>query len=396
MNVNQRTLLDKVPALSYDVSSSPKCKLCSGDTSIFDCVDFNKHCSSDPYRFGASGISVPYYQCSRCNFIFTDFIDEWSNEEVAKYIYNSDYLKVDPEYEGSRAIRVAVEVARHFAGCEGLRILDYGSGSGVFAEEMRKRGFEFVENYDPFSSPTDPAGHFDLITCFEVIEHSPRPADTLADMERRLSAQGVIIIGQTLQPSNIEEIGGRWWYMGPRNGHVSFFAEETFITLANLAGLTYHRCTGFYAFAREKLSGALADVLQQSGSPVHLRTLVAPDTGQPATGWQGTERMAGKRLFRWSTEANVFWPQFELRSGVNMIQIPYLMSICDGFAERCVIVVDGKRVATRVERHRIIGEVEVLKRKVCRVSLQTPQPLTPFELRGLPDTRPLGLAVACW
>ena len=395
MDSSQQKLLDQLPALQTDDSRFPKCKLCEGDTAIFDCVDFNKYCSSDPYWFGLSGISVPYYRCGRCNFIFTDFIDEWNADEVTKYIYNADYIKVDPEYLGVRAIRSALVLARQFAGCEHLRILDYGSGSGVFAEEMRKRGFHHVEGYDPFSSPAEPVGLFDLITCFEVIEHSPKPLRTVEEMAGKLSSGGVIIIGQTLQPGNIDEIGGRWWYLAPRNGHVSFFAEETFITLANRANLTYHRGPGFYVLSRDKLSRPIANVVAKTDNAVHLHTLAAPGPDLGAPGWHGIEQR-GSRMFRWSMISELAWPEIELHSGINMIQIPFLMSICDDFAERCSVAVDGKKLATRIERRRVIGEIAVSRPRMCRVALITPPPLSPHDLRGTPDTRKLGLAVSCW
>jgi 2-polyprenyl-3-methyl-5-hydroxy-6-metoxy-1,4-benzoquinol methylase len=72
----------------------------------------------------------------------------------------TDYGKVDPQYHGARALTAGTEMARHLAGCEQLRILDFGSGSGAFAEEMRRRGFQHVESYDPFSSPVEPLGSF--------------------------------------------------------------------------------------------------------------------------------------------------------------------------------------------------------------------------------------------
>jgi len=395
MDSSLQQLLDRLPALHSDENRFPKCKVCEGDTSLFDCVDFNKHCSADPYMFGLSGIGVPYYRCGRCNFIFTDFIDEWSSEEVAKYIYNADYVKVDPQYQGARALSVATQMARHLAGCEQLRILDFGSGSGSFAEEMRRQGFPSVESYDLFSSPAEPQGSFDLITCFEVIEHSPNPLKTLMDMVGKLSSRGAIIIGQTLQPDNIDEIAGRWWYLGPRNGHVSLFAEDTFITLAARANLIYHRGPGFYVFARANVRGPLARFIAKAGSPMHLWLLGAPGPDAPATGWQGIEHK-GRSMFRWSTMSEISWPPIELRVGINVIEIPFLLFIREGFVERCLIAVDGRKLATRVQRHRIRAEITVAKPRMCKISLLTPPPLTPFELRGIPDTRKLGVAVTSW
>ena len=394
MNSAQKQRLDCLPVLESRESNCPKCKLCEADTAIFDSVDFNKHCSATPYRFGLSGISVPYYRCARCSLIFTDLIDDWNNDEVANYIYNSDYSKVDPEYLSARPLRAAEAMSEHFAGCEKLRILDYGSGSGVFANRMRELGFEHVENYDPFSSPGQPTGLFDLITCFEVIEHSPQPLGTFMDMASSLSGDGAIVVGQTLQPSNIEEIGGRWWYLAPRNGHVSFFAEETFITLADRLGLTYHSGTGLYAFSRHEPSKPVANFVRKVGSAMHLQTLMAPGPGAFSPGWHGAER-AGTRTYRWSAVGELSWPELELRIGVNLIHVPFLMSARAGFEQECVLAVDGKRLKTRVQSHRIVGEIEVSRPRTCRVTLMTPPPPTPHELTGAPDNRRLGLAVDC-
>jgi hypothetical protein len=372
----------------------PSCKVCSGRTTFFDAVDFNKHCSGLPYQFGLSGIVIPYYRCANCNFIFTDFIDDWSTEEVSQFIYNADYLKVDPEYLGARARRTAREMAIFLAGCENLRILDYGSGSGIFSEEMAKHGFKQVESYDPISSPSRPPGSFDIVTCFEVIEHSPQPLVTLTEMCGSLSNRGAIIIGQSLQPSNIEEIGARWWYIAPRNGHVSIFAEETFIKLANRLNLIYHRGSGIYALAKGELVGPTLNAVARVGMPIHERTLVAPHAGILDSGWHGIELM-DTETFRWSAESNLQWSNLDFRAGITMIQIPFLMEICDGFASQCNILVDGKEVPTRVERRRIVGEVTNACAATCGVVLRTPPPVTPMELRGAPDTRRLGLALAC-
>jgi 2-polyprenyl-3-methyl-5-hydroxy-6-metoxy-1,4-benzoquinol methylase len=394
MNISQKQLMDCLPVLDPQQSKSPKCKVCEADSAIFDSVDFNKHCSSAPYGFGLSGISVPYYRCARCSLIFTDFIDDWNNEEVAKYIYNSDYQKVDPEYVGARPLRAANDMSKHFAGCEQLRFLDYGSGSGLYAERMRELGFPHVEAYDPFSSPAEPTGLYDFITCFEVIEHSPKPLITFIDMVGKLSQNGAIVVGQTLQPSNIEEIGGRWWYVAPRNGHVSFFAEETFITLAERLGLVYHSGTGLYAFSRPEPSKPVANFVRKVGSAMHLLTLMAPGPGAFAPGWHGAEQR-GSRTYRWSGVGELSWPELELRTGVNLIQVPFLMSARKGFEEECVLTVDGKRLKTRIQGHRIVGDIEVSKPRTCRVTLLTPPHLTPHELTGAPDNRRLGLAVDC-
>ena len=47
---------------------------------------------------GRRRFRVTYYRCVHCQLIFTDFIDDWTIDEISRFIYNDDYVKVDPEY----------------------------------------------------------------------------------------------------------------------------------------------------------------------------------------------------------------------------------------------------------------------------------------------------------
>lgn len=374
--------------------SLPKCKLCSGETMLFDAVDFNKHCSGYPYVFGLSGVVVPYFRCPNCLFIFTNLIDDWQIDEVMQFIYNDEYIKVDPDYHGGRARKTAVEMRSRLAGCERLRILDYGSGSGIFAEEMRLCGFERVESYDPLSSPNRPVGEFDLITCFEVIEHSPQPLTTMVAMRNMLAIGGAIIVGQSLQPRNIDEIGARWWYIAPRNGHVSIFADQTFLVLSTLAALTYYRGKGYYVFAKGELSEPLRGVVGRIGPRYQLQTLSAPPGEILDQAWHGIERTAGL-TYRWSATNRIRWADVALRPGTTIIQIWYVMEISEGFASQCTISVGDHVVPTRIEGQKIIGEVNNKGPVIRDIVLSTPATIIPGNTYHTNDSRTLGLAVVC-
>jgi len=237
----------------------PPCKVCASPTRLFDSVDFNKHCGAPPSMFGDSGILVQYFRCDRCGLLFTNLIDDWGTAELSEFIYNADYLKIDPEYLGARAQRTAEHLAPLLAPCRDLRILDYGSGSGAFAQAMGAYGFKSVESYDPLSSPQRPSGNFDLITSFESLEHAPYPLKTFAEIAGQLSRQGIVLIGQSLQPDNIETIRGQWWYLAPRNGHVSLFTHHTFLELGERTRLKYRGGSGVYVFTR----GSLTDSMQR-------------------------------------------------------------------------------------------------------------------------------------
>ena len=201
-----RQHLRRLPGLESrsPTEASVPCKICGGPTIHFDRVDFNKYCSPENhYEFGFSGIIVDYVRCVDCGFLFTNFCDSWSADDSRDLIYNNDYIKVDHEYAETRPMRTAKVIAERFRGAESARILDYGSGAGVFARCMRQAGYETVQEYDPFSSPNRPHGRFDIITCFEVIEHTSDPRGTLADLVSLLKPDGCILLSQTLQPEPV-------------------------------------------------------------------------------------------------------------------------------------------------------------------------------------------------
>ncbi len=325
-----------------------------------------------------------------CDFLFTDFTDDWTFADFARFVYNDDYIKVDGDYAGARAVRTALYMKSVLDGCQHLKILDYGSGSGRFADEMKRFGFPKVLGYDPFSSPERPQGVFDLITCFEVVEHSPDPMRTFSDIEGFLSDKGAIFVGQTFQPDDIERIRGSWWYLGPRNGHVSTYSEYTFINIASKLGLDYYRGIP-YVFGRTGLDVATQRAIERIGTPVKRTELFAPSAGLDPR-WHGLE-MFGSSSFRWTAAGELAWPPKGLNSGLTFIRVPFLMEIAEGFAAKCRIFVDGSEATTRIEGKTIVAEINLARAGRYRIVLRTPSPLTPKSLRNASDDRPLGLAI---
>src|ERR1700743_17333 len=169
--------LRSLPALSTAAIEAQmlKCKICGAISMPFDIVDLQKVCSEDFYPFGLSNISVPYHRCIDCGFIFTKFFDEWTSKDFAEFIYNSDYIKVDPEYAVDRPKRCAAQIADLLVDPRALKILDYGSGSGAFSKAFDECTGCLVDGYDPYSPPDRPKSKYDVITCFEVIEHTTPP-----------------------------------------------------------------------------------------------------------------------------------------------------------------------------------------------------------------------------
>ena len=391
-------LQEKLRSLSPLGAGRPEtrtCKVCGTRASLFDVVDFHKFCSATPYAYGTADIIVKYYRCASCDFLFADLIDDWTPDEISRYIYNDDYINVDPDYADRRPLSQAHEIGAFCDGRMDLRILDYGSGSGRFARHMVDLGFTSVASYDPFSSPVRPTGTFDLVTAFEVVEHSPDPLETFRELRDLKTGDGAILVGQTLQPEDIDAIKGGWWYLAPRNGHVSTFSDVTFARLARKLGLRYRRPYGpgfTFAFVGESLNRNLERALTRFGLNVTVSVLGAPGAAASAE-WHGLERMDDNATFRWSAGDRLTWEACDLEAGVNRIQVPFLMEIEERFAQRCRLAVAGVELVTSQVNRRLVADVEIGSRGVYRVELRTPTPGSPRQLGRSADDRWLGLAI---
>ena len=215
------------------------CKVCQGPSPLFGVVDFHKSClEQHGLRLEVSGHPVYYRRCKQCAFTFTNLFDPWTKEEFSRYIYNDFYITVDPDFVETRPALNAALVAQTFsASRSSIQILDYGGGSGLLAQKLRDQKFA-ATTYDPFSSFNQlPAGKFDLITSFEVLEHALFPRETVATMVSLLKQDGVILFSTLVQPADFEAIGLNWWYAGPRNGHVSLYSVASLARLFGTLGM---------------------------------------------------------------------------------------------------------------------------------------------------------------
>ena len=372
-----------------------RCKLCGGPAEAFDVVDFNKLASIDDYyMFGFSGIPIIYYRCGFCELLFTTAFDNWSTLEFSAHIYNADYIKVDPEYDGIRPRRQIKQLERSLSEYRDCRILDFGSGTGVFAAEARDLGFSRTESYDPFSNPGWPEGKFQLITCFEVLEHAPSPLETLKAMKSLLAEDGVIIFSQCLQPPDVDRVRASWWYIAPRNGHISTFTETTLSLLACSVGLVFHsRGESMHAFSMPEPSDRAARMLGNVGPALAVLTLDAA-TGCSSVDWHHIEG-AANRKFRWTARNTVTWSKNVLGSLVRRIKIriPFVNEIQQGFAEGCRVELAGSPLRTKIVRRTIMAEGDIEGDCPVDITLFTPEPISPAELSGSRDKRKLGLAV---
>lgn len=202
------------------------CPICQGHGDHNASIPFDKSCAG----YESSGELIAYLTCRECGFSWAPDLCAKGPAWFAEHIYNADYEKHDPEYNGERSVRQAqnIKYAYSFARKQ-IRHLDFGCGQGHLTQHLTKAGFD-SKAYDPFIHTTAPAGQFNLITCFEVFEHVPDPQRLMRHLASYLAPEGLIVASTQL--SDGQGSLRDWWYASPRNGHISLYSGRSLGELA--------------------------------------------------------------------------------------------------------------------------------------------------------------------
>jgi SAM-dependent methyltransferase len=231
------------------------CKICATPAPVFGVCDFHNqaflHRGFYTESLAPSGEQVTYHRCPSCGFLFTRHMDAWDGAAFLARVYNNDYPLLDTNFVGGRPGGIASFLFSLFSHrIKTLRTLDYGGGNGLLALLLRSFGTRESQTYDPYAAgQTEPVGTFDLVTCYEVLEHSPDPHKTAADIVRFMGPESLLIFSTEMQPDDIETQRLNWWYVNPRVGHVSFHTHETLARLFAPHGLTIESANANLHFA---------------------------------------------------------------------------------------------------------------------------------------------------
>lgn len=120
-----------------------------------------------------------------------------------------------------------------------IRHLDYGGGTGQLSQALAGVGGT-SRSYDRFydrAAPPSAGEPFDLITAFEVFEHAVDVHGLMREISA-LSHSSTFVVFTTLTHDTHIRRGERinWWYVAPRNGHVSVFSKASLVLLAEQHG----------------------------------------------------------------------------------------------------------------------------------------------------------------
>ena len=208
-----------------------------------------------------TGETFPVFSCSTCTFLFTQ--DVPSENEIGKYYASSSYISHSDTKEGlinslyHKVRKITLKAKRilvqKLAGKSKGNILDIGSGTGAFLNEMKMNGWSVTgieadevagniahakyhivsqEPNELFSLP----GQYDVITMWHVLEHVHKLNEYLERIKELITKDGLFIVAVPNPASRDAHAYGTFWagYDVPR--HLYHFSPESMQVLMKKHG----------------------------------------------------------------------------------------------------------------------------------------------------------------
>ncbi|HEB92611.1 MAG TPA: bifunctional 2-polyprenyl-6-hydroxyphenol methylase/3-demethylubiquinol 3-O-methyltransferase UbiG [Gammaproteobacteria bacterium] len=188
-------------------------------------------------------------------------------------------------------------IERHAGGLDGKQVLDVGCGGGILSESMASLGAQ-VTGIDMGEAPLSVArlhglesgvkvdyqrstaetfaeqhpGHFDTVTCMEMLEHVPDPASVIRACAALVKPGGVVFfstINRNPKAYLLAIIGAEYLLrMLPRGTHdydkfirpseLESWARHTELKMRDLTGMSYNPLSKQYALGRDLAVNYLA------------------------------------------------------------------------------------------------------------------------------------------
>jgi len=192
--------------------------------------------------------------------------DPWW-EEKAKTFWDGIIPQSQFEWEKVHQYRLDIIPPSKVQG----KCLDIGAGSGLFTQRIKDKGYEVIgiDYYDKAIELAQAKGiemrkinieedkfpfgdeYFDLITCFEVIEHIKEPSNMLREVHRVLKKDGYFIIST---PNiawwylRLKLLFGIWGILDP--DHIRFFTPKSLKECLKFFGFKVVKIHSFFYFPR--------------------------------------------------------------------------------------------------------------------------------------------------
>lgn len=227
------------------------CRLCGGHTSVlFIAEDYNQGVAGRYTVVGCLSCLAGSTVLRREQFAVSDYPPTYVSQAI-----NWGYLSPRIQLLIARLTGSARFLS--YLGLESLspgKLLDVGSGTGVFAKTMAGRGWK-VLGLEPnptaalqsqlsgvtvlkseLDSADLPSRSFDAITLIHVLEHVSSPRAVISTCERVLGVDGVLVVAVPNFDSPTRRFFGRLWYPLDVPRHLTHFNLESLTALLNREG----------------------------------------------------------------------------------------------------------------------------------------------------------------
>ncbi len=129
------------------------------------------------------------------------------------------------------------------------KILDIGCGNGNFVRFLKSEGYESfgydksrniqkylrVKNVPIYKNMRDiPNHYFNVVTCFDVIEHTADPRILIRSIKEKLNKNGIAMITTpNAQGFSSRILRHNWWVFGPTAHFILFSVRSLRLLLLN-------------------------------------------------------------------------------------------------------------------------------------------------------------------
>ncbi|MFH1968583.1 MAG: class I SAM-dependent methyltransferase [bacterium] len=203
------------------------------------------------------------FRCIDCRSAFLDINENFFNFES----FYQSYYKIDEKQEGydnyfalENALKLTFQqrlnsIKKYFDNDpKEKKLLDIGCGPGFFLEEsskffksfgieISKTAANYIKNKlnlnvinKAFSADLFKTEEFDVITCWDTLEHLQNPEKALSDINKILNKKGLLIFTTGDFASIPALITGKKWHLFNVPEHLFFFSKNGIIHLLKKTG----------------------------------------------------------------------------------------------------------------------------------------------------------------
>jgi 2-polyprenyl-3-methyl-5-hydroxy-6-metoxy-1,4-benzoquinol methylase/predicted RNA-binding Zn-ribbon protein involved in translation (DUF1610 family) len=205
-------------------------------------------CGSPSSRPRARKHGFTYGECSECSFVYLnpqltqDAIRDVYNDRDLREFFFKELLLPHVERDQRPEFETRLSELRTLVRAANPRLLDIGCAAGLFLSLAEKRGFrgeglelnelyiDYIKTQRPLTVHQKlleemhyPDSSFDVVTLWDVLEHLPKPVETLQEISRIVTRGGVLAL-TTINHACINErlLKDRWRYYMPPDHLCSF------------------------------------------------------------------------------------------------------------------------------------------------------------------------------